>query len=104
MTTLIYFLLIPPLIYLWAQSDPDTFLSWVAKLKRAWRSYLINRHGRQAADSFFVEFRKKAIQQGYSSEAIDSVFRKYDDHIVETLGTKAANDSLGEPTPTEFYY
>lgn len=104
MTTLIYFLLIPPLLYLWAQSDSDTFLSLVAKLKRAWRSYLINRHGRRAANSFFAEFRKKAIQQGYSPEAIDSVFREYEDHIVETLGTKAANKSLGESTPTEFYY
>ena len=97
-------ILVPLMINGWAIAHPLQARSLVAELKRQWRLYLIQRKGESAAADVVQELRVQARNQGMRSEQIEKVISEKWPELVERLGTKATNDSLGEPTSLENYH
>jgi SOS response regulatory protein OraA/RecX len=75
----------------------------VAHLKRSWRLYLIQHHGDRAAERLFRRLRQEAQRQGIDPEIVEAAIDKHYDEMVWKLGTREANERLGEPTPLERY-
>jgi hypothetical protein len=92
------------MIYGWAIAHPLQARSLVAELKRQWRLYLIQRKGESAAADVVQAFRVQARNQGVQSEQIEEIISEKWPELVERLGTKATNDSLGEPTSLENHH
>jgi len=104
MKTFSLLILIPLVIYAWAAANPVHARSIFAGLKRNWRRYLVRRKGKAAAAKLAHSFREQAQSQGFEREQIDEVISEQWTELVERLGSKEANDSLGEPTPLERYF
>ena len=104
MKTVSLLILIPLVIYAWAAANPVHARSIFAELKRSWRRYLVRRKGQAAAAELVHSFREQAQSQGFEREQIDEVISEQWTELVDRLGSKEANDSLGEPTPLERYF
>ncbi len=101
MKTASILIFIPLAIYAWAAANPAPARSFVAELKRSWRRYLVRRKGEMAAAELAHSFREQAQSQGFEQEQIDEIISEKWPELVERLGTRETNDSLGEPTPLE---
>lgn len=97
-------ILSPLLIYAWAVVYPLQAAAIVADLKRRWRRYLIRRKGEEAAAEIVHVFRVQAQNLGFQEEQIEEVIRDNWPGLVEKLGTRETNASLGEPTALERYF
>ena len=101
MNVIISLILIPPAIYGWAIANPVQAKSHIAQLKRRWRRYLVHHRGQAAASELANEFRDQAQKQGFESDQIEETISKHWLELVERLGVKETDASLGGPTPLE---
>lgn len=104
MIILIWILFVPLALYGLAVANPRGAKAVVAELKRRWRLHLIQKGGEKGVEDFFVEFRTKMLAEGFDEELIREIFEEIRPEIEDRLGRRAANASLGEPSPLERYY
>lgn len=108
MQTFIWIAIIPISLYALAVTNPretrDAARSLVAGLKRRFRLYIANKYGEKAAAVFINELREEYSKQGYDMGQFEEAMLELRPDVVERLGTKVANDLMGEPTPLERYY
>jgi hypothetical protein len=101
MNVIISLILIPLAIYAWASANPVQAKSHIAQLKRRWRRYLVHHRGQAVASELANEFREQAQRQGFETDQIEETISEHWPELVERLGVKETNASLGEPTPLE---
>jgi hypothetical protein len=83
---------------------PEATLAVIAELRRRYRLHLINRCGKKATAAFINDMRAKYERKGYDMEGFDEVIEEYKAELIYRLGTRCANDFLGEPSILERYY
>lgn len=98
MPLIFWIIAVPVFFYVLMEAFPLVTLSWIAEARRRFRSYLVNRYGRKMARDFIEELRLKYAKQGYDMKHLDKQIEKLKPMIVEKLGTRYANDFLGEPS------
>ena len=90
-------------ILAWATQFPQDALSIIAELKRQQRLRVIRRAGESIANELGQDLHKFAARKGIDRALVDEVLSKNHDMIVERLGSKYADEFLGEPDPNERY-
>ena len=87
----------------WATLFPQDALSVIAELKRQQRLRVIHHAGESIANELAQDLHKFAARKGIDRALADEVLEQNHDMIVERLGSKYANELLGEPDPNERY-
>ena len=101
MAAIISLILIPLAVYAWATANPGQAKSFIAELKRRWRRYLVHLRGQAVASELANTFRDMARSQGFEQDQIEATIAKEWPELVDRLGTKEVNMSLGEPSVLE---
>jgi hypothetical protein len=101
MVILIWILFVPLALYGLAVANPRRAKAVVAELKRRWRLRLIQKGGEKEAEDLFREFQARMLAEGFDEELIEEVFEEHRAEVVDRLGRRVANASLGKPTPLE---
>ena len=92
------------IFFAWVAYRPDQALALVAELKRRLRLHIIQRTGRQGTQEVAQGLHDWAARQGFDPELVNRVIEEQQEEIFFRLGTKHANDRLGEPTIFERTY
>ncbi len=85
----------------WAYLFPNDALATLAKLKRQIRLRVIRRHGEANAEVLKARLLDYAASRGIDPEQVEGVLAEQHDLIVNRLGSKAADEILGEADPSE---
>ncbi len=89
---------IPFIIWATVVVSPNLAISIVSDIKKKYRLYLINHYGNKAFQKFAANFKKSAKKQGLSVEHADHILEAHKTEIIKKLGTKVADERLGEPS------
>ena len=98
-----YFALTIMFIFTLATLFPQIALSVIAELKRQQRLRVIHHVGESIANELAQDLHKFAARKGIDQALVDEVLEQNHDMIAERLGSKYANELLGEPDPNERY-
>jgi hypothetical protein len=101
MAVIITLILIPLAIYAWATANPGQAKSFIAELKRRWRRYLVHHKGQAVASELANAFQDQARRQWFEQDQIEEAIAEAWPELVERLGARETNASLGEPSPLE---
>lgn len=95
MPVIIWIIAVPVFLYALVEACPLVVITWTARAKRGFRSYLVKRYGRKMANEFIAEKRAKYAKMGVDLKHLDKQFEKLRPMIEEKLGNNYADDFLG---------
>jgi hypothetical protein len=90
------FIFFVALVIAGAYSFPLQLFGLFVILKRKYRRYLINRHGKLEFQQLENCFRWKALREGRSEELVNRVLNEMREQIVQQRGKEYADKFLGE--------
>jgi len=96
-------LVVLPLILVWSFVYPDAALALLAELQRQLRQHIIRREGNRAAQTLARKLRIWAAKRRLDADLVEDVINTHKQEIIEGLGSRYANEILGEPSPLERY-
>ena len=91
------------LILVWPFVYPDAALALLAELQRRLRRHILQCEGNQAAQTLARRLRIWAAKHRFDADLVESVINAHKQEIIERLGSRYANEILGEPTSLERY-
>ena len=105
MTPIVFWIIfVPVAVYSWMVANPLKAIAIVAEIKRRFRQYLVSRHGKLLAQDYIVRLRVKCKRRGEDMAELEQVFEEMRTQLEEQLGTRYADEFLGEPTEIERYF
>jgi hypothetical protein len=88
----------------WACLFPEDALVMLAKLKRQLRLRVIRRHREAGVRVLKRKLVGYSVSQGIDPLQVEEILAEKHDWLSERLGSKAANEILGEVDPSEGCY